>query len=176
VSATIPKADKAREVLEWCRYGHRKMRVDPTMGPDWVSEWVLIWAGVIALLRAVGDALLKDAESDARVQKAQDAWWRRLKATEPKPSIFWDFIRRDRNLLLHEAELTVDASARMFGSAGATPRHMPMPPPLPPTAYSYKMNSGPFAGQDPRDLVRDAIEWWEKQLDDIEQEAAASSP
>ena len=38
------------------------------------------------------------------------------------------------------------------------------------------MNSGRFAGQDPRDLVRDAIEWWEKQLSDVEQQAAASSP
>jgi len=38
------------------------------------------------------------------------------------------------------------------------------------------MKSGRFAGQDPRDVVRDAIEWWEKQVDDIEREAAASSP
>jgi hypothetical protein len=36
------------------------------------------------------------------------------------------------------------------------------------------MNSGPFAGRYPHDLVRDAIEWWEKQLDDIERKAAAS--
>ena len=50
-----------------------------------------------------------------------------------------------------------------------------MPSQLPPT-YNYKMNSGPFAGQDPRDLVRDAIKWWEEQLDDIEQKAAVSSP
>ena len=38
------------------------------------------------------------------------------------------------------------------------------------------MKNGRFAGRDPRDLVTDAIEWWEKQLDYIEQEAAASSP
>jgi hypothetical protein len=50
-----------------------------------------------------------------------------------------------------------------------------MPSQLPPT-YNYKMNSGPFAGQDPRDLVKDAIEWWEKQLDDIERAADDSRP
>jgi hypothetical protein len=100
---------------------HRKMRVDPTMGPDWVSEWVLIWAGTIALARAVGHALLKDAKGDARVKKAQDAWWHTLKTTEPKPSNFRDFIRRDRNLLLKEAELTVDASARVFGVFASIP-------------------------------------------------------
>ena len=174
MSSTAPKADKAREVLEWCRYGHRKMRVDPTMGPDWVSEWVLIWAGVIALLRTVGYVLRKDA--DARVKKAQDAWWDRLEDTKPNPPIFWEFIKRDRDVLLHEAKLTVDASAIVFLSGGAIPRDAPRPPPPPPPIYNYKMKSGRFAGQDPRDLVKEAIEWWEKQLDGIEQEAAAASP
>jgi hypothetical protein len=122
VSSTIPKADKAREALEWCRYGHRKMRSDPTMGPDWVLDWVLIWAGTIALLRAVGHALDKeDAKSDARVKKAQGAWWDKLKATKPNPSIFWQFIERDRNLLLKAAELTVEPSAIVFLSGGAIP-------------------------------------------------------
>ena len=147
------------------------------MGPDWVLDWVLIWAGTISLLRAVGHALVnEDAESDARVKKAQGAWWDRLKATKPDPSIFWEFIERDRNLLLKGAELTVEPSATVFISGGATPVHAPRPPPPPPPIYNYKMKSGRFAGQDPRDLVRDAIEWWEKQLDDIEQAAAASSP
>jgi hypothetical protein len=31
------------------------------------------------------------------------------------------------------------------------------------------MASGRFAGQDTRDLVGEAIKWWEAQLDDIEQ-------
>jgi hypothetical protein len=37
------------------------------------------------------------------------------------------------------------------------------------------MKSGFFVGQDSRDLVREAIDWWEKQLSDIEQKAATSS-
>src|ERR1700722_16382346 len=100
------------------------MRSDPTMGPDWVSEWVLIWAGTIALLRAVGHVLDKeDAESDARVKKVQRAWWNTLKATKPDPSIFWEFIERDRNLLLKQAELTVHPSATVFVSGGTIPLH-----------------------------------------------------
>jgi hypothetical protein len=63
VSSTAPKAGKAREYLEWCRHGHQKMRGNPT-GPD----WVLIWAGTISLLRAVGHALrVEDAKSDPRL-------------------------------------------------------------------------------------------------------------
>ena len=171
------------------------MRSNPT-GLD----WVLIWAGTITLLRAVGHALDKeDAESDGRLKKERCSWWKKLKATESKPSIFRDFIDRDKNLLLHEAKLTVgqaihvelrdticasDAvSGHLSGQQAAQPEQQPpppcsahsCPPPASPT-YSYHMNSGPFAGQDPRDLVRDAIEWWENQLDDIEQKAAGLPP
>ncbi len=93
MSSTAPKAGKAREALEWCRYGHQKMMSGDPTGQDWVLT--------IALLRAVGHALEKeDAKSDARVKKAQRSWWNTLKATKPNPSIFWEFIERDRNLLL----------------------------------------------------------------------------
>ena len=189
-----PRAAKAREVLEWCRHAHGKMKSNPT-----AADWVLIWAGTIALLRAVGHALHKeDAARDARLSKEQGPWWQKLKHTKPDPAIFWDFIERDRNKLLKEAELTVgqglhvamhDAacasdtySISIAGQEPSEPAEQQSPPPsahpAPPSAsltYSYHMNSGPFAGQDPRDLVRDAIEWWEKQLSDIEQEAAGAS-
>jgi hypothetical protein len=202
VSSTAPGAVKAREALEWCRYGHQKMKSNPTG-----LEWVLTWAGTIALLRAVGHALVnEDAEIDARMKNAQRAWWDKLKDTKPNPSIFWGFIERDRNLLLHEAELTVGHSVEMIPQSasltldatppgirvhingGSTEELLQQPEPQPPgpiasfrappgeTIYNYKMKFGRFAGQDPRDLVRDAIKWWEEQLDDIEQKAAASSP
>jgi hypothetical protein len=162
VSSTVPRAVKAREVLGWCRYGHRS---DPTG-----LEWVLTWAGTIALLRAVGHALLK--EDDARVKKAQHSWLNTLKATEPKPSIFFDFIKHDRDMLLKERfELTVVHDVTFIPPTAGT---IPAPPPTPPI-YTYKMKSGCYAGRDPRNLVKEAIEWWEKQLDDIEQKAAESS-
>jgi hypothetical protein len=182
VSSTAPKADKAREFLEWCRYGHRKMRDDPT-GLD----WVLVWAGTIALLRAIGHALrTEDARSDPRLNKAQSAWLIGLKATKPDPHIFWEFIDRDRNRLLKEAELTVRRVFEEYLHEGIVltdsfdgqqlPQR-PAPRAPPPTSIcTYQMKFGRFVGQDPRDLVGDAIEWWEKQLDDIEQKAAASSP
>ena len=61
------------------------MSSNPT-GPD----WVLVWAGTIALLRAVGHVLVKEdsTKSDARVKKAQRAWWDTLNATKPNPVYF----------------------------------------------------------------------------------------
>jgi hypothetical protein len=188
VSSTAPRADRARQVLDWCRYGHQKMRSNPT-GPDWVQDWALTWTGTIALLRAVGHELVnEDAKRDARLEKALGGWWAKLKITKPNPSIFWQFIERDRNLLLKEAELNVghpvkDGSpitvrgnlSRRRGSQQPQPEHE-SPPPGAALIFTYQMTSGFFVGQDPRKLVGEAIEWWEKQLDDIEQKAAASSP
>jgi hypothetical protein len=146
-----PRADKAREVLDWCHHAHQKMKSDPT-GLD----WVLIWAGTIALLRAVGHVLEKDAESDARLRQAHRAWLNKWK--KPNPPIFWDFIYRERNALLKEAELIVEDSVTLFLSGGTVPRHAPQPPPPPQPIYIYKMKSGPFAGRDTRDLVTHRID------------------
>lgn len=35
-----------------------------------------------------------------------------------------------------------------------------------------RMQSGPFHGQSFRDLVREAIEWWEHEISDMEQQAS----
>jgi hypothetical protein len=40
--------------------------------------------------------------------------------------------------------------------------------------YSHVMADGPFAGQDPRDLVERGIEWWSKYLARIDRLAALS--
>jgi hypothetical protein len=64
------------------------MRSNPT-GPD----WVLIWAGTIALLRAVGHPLDKeDGATKARLKKEQNTWWEKLKHTKPEPAILCSFI------------------------------------------------------------------------------------
>jgi len=34
------------------------------------------------------------------------------------------------------------------------------------------MDDGPYAGQDGRDLIDDALEWWRVQLDEIDRRAA----
>lgn len=36
------------------------------------------------------------------------------------------------------------------------------------TEYDYTMHDGPFKGRDPRDLIREAVQWWESELKAIE--------
>lgn len=46
---------------------------------------------------------------------------------------------------------------------GTTKIDRPMP-----STYHYVINSGHFAGKDQRDLIREAIVWWESELDGID--------
>jgi hypothetical protein len=81
---------------------------------------------------------------------------------------------------LHGATLNAGQSAMVplqgaevtaLAAGQAPPPPKPIPP-RPPTTYSYHMNSGPFAGHDPRELIKEGIAWWERQIADIERDAA----
>jgi hypothetical protein len=187
VSQNAPKAERARELVQQCRFALGELRNDPRV------SWFVLWAGTLGLLRTIGDVLKNDV--DIRVRKAHARWFDKLKhynaiaGRGPKvpqdggdwePAIFWQFIRRDRNLLLHEAKLTVKQSvmleltgvAAIASAAGEAPRPPlpPAPPPRPPM-YSYTMSTPPYAGRDSRDVVEEAIQWWEEQIEDMERDA-----
>lgn len=177
-----PQATKAHQALSWCRHGLNGMLQDP-VGDD----WVLLWAGTITLLRAVGHALHKeDTQADQALEKAVSSWWRALKDGKPQPAIFWDFIERDRNLLLKEATLTVGQSAfvRVAGAQVTAFAGRDTAPPSkctpagPSVTVTYHMNSGPYQGWEPRVLVDRAIAWWDAELAGIETDAKrlASGP
>lgn len=176
MSSNPAHAVQARQFLDYCRHALTELRKDPT-GP----EWIVRWAGAIALLRVVGFALQKqDGPTNPALGRAQAAWWNRLKASKPDPAIFWDFIQEDRNVLLHGAEIRAGQSTMLFlvgvsrtrlVAGQANPPATPAPPLLKAT-HSYHMNSGSFARRDPRDLVQEAIEWWEQQITEIEIEAS----
>jgi hypothetical protein len=196
------RAASARYILDHCRIGLEELRSHPR------GSWFALWAGTLALLRTVLDALEKDA--DPRIQKAQKRWFDKIKrdnaaagrgesATKDadtwEPAIFWQFIRRDRNLLLHEAQSNVAITAAVrLGPAAATAgvgefavgatRHQrgvvelagdvspgPQSPPPAATYSSYTISGRPYTGRDARDLVHEAIEWWEVQIDGIERDA-----
>lgn len=170
------KVQKSREVLQWCIYGSLKMAHQPT-GPD----WILVWAGTIALLRAVGHVLDKegsDPKTDQRLQTAIKGHWSSLKKTKPNPAIFWKFIQEDRNILLKDGEFRAGQSVeiKLTGVSATFLTENQTPPPVSPQPpsepiYSYHMNDGDFVGRDPRDLVAEAIRWWEAQFQQIESAA-----
>lgn len=152
---------RAREVLEDARLAHQHL--DQVLD---LPRFRLFWAASCALLRAVGHVLDKvDGEKPEYREAIADAW-RRWKADRTDHAIFWDFIEVERNLILKEYEIRVDVADHTLvvedPFSGETSVEKLGP------EYYVPLTEGPFASWDCRELVREALDWWERQLSLIE--------
>jgi hypothetical protein len=178
----LEKTHASRTVLEDCRTAAAEL-TDGLTGSAWRWRWVAI----TALLRAVGHVLQNEGESkDASpaLTAAIQARWPEMK----RAPMFRDFIERSRNDALKEYVLHAGQGVTVFvqavpggwavsapGDAVAPTEPPPSPPPRSPE-YCYPMTRGPFAGRDQREVIAEAIRWWERQLDAIDADAAARKP
>lgn len=160
----------ARLVLLDCEAALEDLRAGPT-GLQWRTRW----AAAVALLRSVGHVLRNvDSEASRPMGQAINEAFAELKAAAPEPRIFWGFIEEERNSILKEYR----SSARQHvtvrpGTTGinlTTGEEFEVAPSRP-TLYEHVMGEGAFAGRDPRDLVREAINWWREYLDSVDRRA-----
>lgn len=130
------------------------------------------WIAVITLLRTVLDVLEQvDARDADRTKRSRiHAARKRLFEKKPEPRIFHDFIEDERNDAVHEYELGAAVNVRILVGQ-AIPW---MPTAIDPrggtgtTTYEFFMRDGPFKGRDPRELCREAIEFWRAYLNEID--------
>ncbi|ABS25295.1 hypothetical protein [Anaeromyxobacter sp. Fw109-5] len=172
----IEKTQASRTVLEDCKTAASEL-TDGISGSAWRWRWVAI----SALLRAVGHVLHSERRTASpELAAAIEAWWRGILASKPCPVIFWDFIHAARNDALKEYVLHAGQSVTihplpfspksMWGTEDERPSTVPV---RPPTEYSYPMTRGPFVGRDQREVIAEAIAWWQEQFDAIDADAAA---
>lgn len=146
----------AREALEDCRGA-----IDEIGGGIQGRPWRRRWVAAVVLLRTVGYVLAKiDVNISSRYKIAIEAAWSRLNQSKPEPPIFWEFIDAERHNIIHEYEV---------GAGQGVTVHLGQNKP---TEHHYLVNTGPFAGRDQRDVLREAVTWWEQYLDNIDNEAA----
>lgn len=128
------------------------------------------WVALIALLRAVGHVLQKvDAASSSALRKAVDERWDEWRRNRDEHRIFWEFIEAERNSLLKMYEFGVqvgDVQILVQADRGAEVFTLD-------EGLFNPLLNGPFAGEDGRDIARDAISWWEDQLSIIRSRARA---
>lgn len=168
---SIIEATQARRVMEDCGAALEDLRDEPKG-----ARWRRVWVMNVALLRAVGHVLDKvDGESCAEMRAAVDAHWKSLNATKPAPPIFWEFIEQERNNVLKGYRIGAGQGVviRLGGMQANTTGPGQPPDPPGPTTYTYTIIGGPFDGQDQRDIIQRAIEWWEEQINEIEARAGA---
>lgn len=157
---------RAREVLEDCKIALNEIQ-DGITGREWRVRWV----AAVALLRAVGHVLDKvDAPGDPLLRRLVDDAWRRLEESKPNPAVFWQFIEEERNHILKEYRIGAGQGVTIrLGTA-----HLDLQSgeqwsePGLPTLYHYTVNSGPYEGRDQREVLQEAIDWWDAYLGRIE--------
>ena len=168
--------DKAREVLADC-----KIALELLEGEEDLGRWRVHWAGAMALVRAVGHVLTKEDGKNPARRPFIDAAYSRWKVDRSSNRIFWDFINEERNNILKqyqfnihpkkETNVVVVPPAGHFGAGEASQVQQ---------AFSIGENlyrpilDGYGEGDDARDVYREALEWWHKELTAIEESLEAS--
>jgi hypothetical protein len=148
--------DDCRAVLDWIEDARNE------------QEFRVRWVGLVALLRAVGHVLDKvDGTSDPRLRQAIDKKWQDWHREPDRHRIFWEFIEAERNSILKTYEMGYQqGDVPVVVEATAGPQLFVLH-----EALFKPLVDGPFAGEDARDVARDAISWWEQQLSSITADA-----
>ena len=147
---------KARSVLADCKHALNLLQDEPQ--PD---TFRVLWVAGVALARAVGHVLQKvDGEQNDHVKRAVASAFAAWKADKTGNAIFWEFIEEERNQVLKQYEVGFFAGP-VDVLAGGEVHNLD-------ENLFCPITDGTFAGEDCRDILEQAIEWWERQLSEIE--------
>lgn len=149
----------ARRVLADCKHA-----LDLLQEESQPETFRVLWVAGVALVRAVGHVLQKvDGEQSPAVKKAVASAYDSWKADKTGNAIFWEFIEEERNRILKQYEagfLAGPVDVLAGGEVHSLDDHLFSP-----------ITDGTFAGEDCRDVLELALEWWEHQLTTIESAA-----
>ena len=149
---------KAYQVLSDCRRAHELLEHEAD-----AQSFRVLFVAAVTLCRAVGHVLHKvDARERPELAERIATWWRDVKSNPNENRIFHGFIEQQRNLVLKEYEFRHDDSNQTLIVL--------------PSAESFTLDElvfcpiteGEYTGEDCRDILAEAISWWEAQLCQIE--------
>lgn len=164
---------KAREVLSDCKLALELLEQSKTD-----QMWRVHWFAAIALVRTVGDVLDKVDGANPLYAKAVKEAYRRWKADRETHQIFWQFIKDQRDKLIHEYQSDVHpldkssilAQFKAVPIGGGESIDLAEVFELDENIYR-PMLEGPWVGDDGRDVLQEAIDWWTQQLQEIDEAA-----
>ena len=168
---------RARVVLDDCRLVLELLEVETDL-----RRWRIHWVSAVTLIRAVGHVLEKVDGKSSAVRSASRAAFAAWK-TEPEHEMFREFIEKERNTILKEYEFNLHpgeevevafVSTLQRVSDGALVEAAEVFP-IGHNIYRPLLD-GFREGDDARDVLSEAIDWWEKELTAIERSANSKGP
>lgn len=141
-----------------------------------LSEWKVLWIGTCTLLRTSIDLFNVDAKSciNLRIREEILAEWNFVKSHQEEHPIFWDFLRKERNNIIHEYEW--QAYEVWMGQDGATrPARLSLLELKPNDVRAVLvMRSGRYKDRDSLELLRESANWVETRIFNAIQRAGFS--
>ncbi len=130
------------------------------------QRWRVLWAGAVALLRAVGHVLRNVDGRTAGSRESINAAYKTWTAKRPEHLVFREFIEKERNNILKEYRSNVLPSPEVpvvvvDSDAGSVTHETPF---VLDENLFRPMTEGFGSGEDARDVYRKAIRWWEAEL------------
>lgn len=144
------------------------------------QRWRVLWAGAMALVRAVGHVLRKIDGEDPEVRPLVDAAWKRWNSDKKANEVFWEFIQNERNNILKEYRSNVYDSAVIGlavveGDEAGSEVAIESPFILDENLFR-PIEAGFQTGEDARDAYADALKWWDLELSRIEAALKSGRP
>jgi hypothetical protein len=131
-----------------------------------LSEWKVIWIGACTLLRTSIDLFQVDTKSciNQKIREEIRSEWESIKEKKEDHPIFWEFLRKERNNILHEYEWA--AYEVWMDQDGTTrPARMSLLDIKPKDTSSVLiMRGGPYKDRDSLDLLKESAEWVEARI------------
>ncbi|WP_208934399.1 hypothetical protein [Paracidovorax avenae] len=153
----------ARKVLCDLEVAHQFLELESD-----AQRFRITWVAAMALCRSVGHVLDKvDSRTSPRLSVAIKRAWTSWHANREQHKLFHDFIESERNAVLKEYEVGfMSGRAAFVVIPGMTIATLP-------DELFCPLAAGPYEGEDCRDVLAMAIDWWQVQLREIENAAAA---
>ncbi|SFV28065.1 hypothetical protein [Hyphomicrobium facile] len=148
------------------RRGIRHLDEQLTSAKFFLHEWKIIWIGTCTILRTAIDLFRADQQSclPKQIRDEIAAEWNLIRVQQNEHAIFWDFLRKERDNILHqyewgayEAWMKPDGTFRApnlslltLDEDGARPILL--------------MKGGPFEGRNSLDLLKEGADWVEARI------------
>jgi hypothetical protein len=132
----------------------------------YLSDWKIHWVAACTLLRTAIDLFQKDARIcvSQSLGAAMRAEWKSIKDDREAHKIYWDFLREERNNIIHEYSWAAYEYFLDRGGDIVDSRALSLLMPRDDLTRVLRIRRGVYKGADALALIGDASAWVEQRL------------